>query len=137
MLAFSVITLTEHQFARSPKGEEKCQKWAFVQNLVKPPKPANSRQAPDSAAEINLKIWRVYPSEFAMLVLEIKLAQAFAACAFSFAQQSSSPPAFFQDQCKKPRPLHQDAVQRPGEALPRGQPRPAASASLAAETSEK
>jgi hypothetical protein len=50
---------------------------AFVPNLVKPPNPANSRQAPDSAAEINLKSWRVYPSGFAMLELEIKLAQAF------------------------------------------------------------
>jgi hypothetical protein len=50
---------------------------AFVPNLVKPPKPANSRQAPDSTAEINLKIWRVYPSGFAILELDIKLAQAF------------------------------------------------------------
>ena len=43
----------------------------FVRNLVKPPKAVNSRQPPDSAAEINLKIWRVYPSGFASLETEI------------------------------------------------------------------
>jgi hypothetical protein len=47
-------------------------KIGFLQNLVKPPNAPNSRQPPDSVAEINLTIWRVYPSGFAILKVEIK-----------------------------------------------------------------
>ncbi len=53
-------------------GHRKALKTALVQNLVKPPEPANSRQSSDSTAEINLKIWRVYPSGFAILEVEIR-----------------------------------------------------------------
>jgi hypothetical protein len=60
-------------------------KTAFVPNLVKPPEAPNSRQPADSVAEINLKIWRVYPLESASLKVEIKFGASFPACAFSFA----------------------------------------------------
>jgi hypothetical protein len=39
----------------------------FGKNLVKPPKPHNSSYPVDSLVKINLKSWRVYPFQFAIL----------------------------------------------------------------------
>jgi hypothetical protein len=44
----------------------------FCRNLVKPPKPSIFSQPTDSAGNINLKIWRVYPLQFASLEIEAK-----------------------------------------------------------------
>src|SRR5579859_2925588 len=103
-------------------------KTAFSPNLVKPPKPPNSPQAPDSAAEINLKNWRVYPSGFAMLGTEIKARRKLPSLRLFFGNDSSSA-VFPEHQCPKPGSLHPDAFQRPSEALPKRRPRPAASPS--------
>jgi hypothetical protein len=61
----------------------------FVRKLVKPLEASNSRQVHDSAKEINLKTWRVYPSESARLEVEIKFGASFPACAFSIAKAFS------------------------------------------------
>jgi hypothetical protein len=61
------------------------QKPLFRQILSSPQKQPNSPQAHDSAAEINLKNWRFYPSGFATLKVGIKFGASFPACAFSFA----------------------------------------------------
>jgi hypothetical protein len=57
---------------RDTEAHRTYAKTGFDQNLVKPHQPPNSRQAPDSAAEINFENWRVYPLGFAILKLEIK-----------------------------------------------------------------
>jgi hypothetical protein len=66
----------------------KSSKSRLCRKVVKPPEPPNSCQPFDSAAEINFKIWRVYPLGFASLEVEIKQGASFPACAFSFAGES-------------------------------------------------
>src|SRR5580704_18778731 len=65
-----------------PPPRRKPPKCPLCRKVVKPPEPPNSRQATDSVAEINLKIWRVYPLGFASLEVEIKFGASFPACAF-------------------------------------------------------
>ena len=49
----------------------KTGKLPWCRKVVKPPEAVNSRQAVDSVAEINLKIWRVYPLQSASLEIEL------------------------------------------------------------------
>src|SRR5579863_3845849 len=96
-------------------------KTAFVPNLVKPPDAPNSRQPADSVAEINPKIWRVYPLESASLEIEIKFGASFPACAFSFA--TTQIPALTTDAQSQGRftPTHPSVA---GELCPQGSPGP-------------
>ena len=50
----------------------KIAKTRFCRNLVKPPGASVSCQAADSDGNINLKIWQVYPLQFAILEIETK-----------------------------------------------------------------
>ena len=53
-------------------ARSKSPKLPFGRNLVKPPKPSASSQPADCARNINSKIWRVYPLQFAILKIETK-----------------------------------------------------------------
>src|SRR5579863_2349841 len=85
----------------------------LVQNLVKPPKAPNSRQASDSTAKINPETMALLPSGFAILKVGIKTGASFQACAFSFVTTPS-----YSRKCPNPSAPPADAPERPRKAAP-------------------
>jgi hypothetical protein len=61
---------------RAPRSPKILKIRPSAENLVKGVKPSNFFQAADSDGNINLKIWRVYPLEFATPEVEAKKAGA-------------------------------------------------------------
>jgi hypothetical protein len=62
--------------AAESRRDQNPTKTVFCRNLVKPPKPSFFLQAADSDGNINFKIWRVYPLQFASLEIEAKITGA-------------------------------------------------------------
>jgi hypothetical protein len=61
---------------RSPPSADELQEMPECRKVVKPPKASVSFQAADSDGNINLKIWRVYPLQFAILEIGSKTKEA-------------------------------------------------------------